>query len=178
MHAPQLSTADSTHFRRYQEALDKFLSHPENEGFSLKLILSSLRVLDPSHIGEDAALAVKLKKANPDFVVGFDVVAEEDPNHRTLDYLDEIQAMQKLAADAGVDMSLYFHDGESDDRNNTNMIDAVLLGSKRVGHGFNSYFFPVLFEQMRQNNVVLEVNPISNQVLRYIDNLETHPVNA
>ena len=75
-------------------------------------------------------------------------------------------------------MPLYLHDGESDDRNDTNMIDAILLGSRRVGHGFNSYYFPVLFDIMKENDVALEVNPISNQVLRYVDNLEVHPVNS
>ena len=31
---------------------------------------------------------------------------------------------------------------------------------------------------MKDNEVVLEVNPLSNQILRYVDNLEVHPVNG
>jgi hypothetical protein len=41
-----------------------------------------------------------------------------------------------------------------------------MLGSKRVGHGTNSYFFPVLFDMMKEQDVVLEVNPISKQSWR------------
>lgn len=115
---------------------------------------------------------------NPDLIIGFDLVAEEDPNHRTLDYLDIWMELMKHEEKLGLELPLYFHDGESNDRNNTNMIDAVMLGSKRIGHGTNSYFFPVLFDQMREQGVVLEVNPISNQILRYVDNLELHPVNG
>ena len=123
-------------------------------------------------------MALSLKVNNSDLVTGFDIVAEEDPNHRTIDYLDQILMLKKKEAESGVSLPLYFHDGESDDRNNTNMIDAVLLGSKRIGHGFNSYYFPVLYEMMRERNIALEINPISNQVLRYVDNLEVHPANS
>jgi adenosine deaminase CECR1 len=162
----------------YRQALAIFrASDPSRKDFSLRLIVSSLRKLPEDHISDDIEIAFQLKSNNLDLVTGFDIVAEEDPNHRTLDYLDQILGLKQKEDDTGVAMPLYFHDGESNDRTNTNMVDAILLGSKRVGHGFNSYFFPVLFGMMKERGTVLEVNPISNQVLRYVDNLEVHPAN-
>ena len=57
------------------------------------------------------------------------------------------------------------------------MFDAVMLGSKRIGHGFNLYYFPLLMEMIKEREIVIEVNPISNNVLRYSDNFAVHPVN-
>ncbi|GMI12835.1 hypothetical protein TrVE_jg968 [Triparma verrucosa] len=161
----------------YRKALKQFQADV-TPFFTMKLIISSLRVLDPETIEGDVQEAVDLFTRHRDLIIGFDLVAEEDPNHRTLDYLDVWMELLKHEERLGLELPLYFHDGESNDRNNTNMIDAVMLGSKRIGHGINSYFFPALFDQMREQGIVLEVNPISNQVLRYVDNLELHPVNG
>ena len=161
----------------YRQALKNFQSEVD-PNFTMKLIISSLRVLDPETIEEDVEEAVRLYTAHPDLLIGFDLVAEEDPNHRTLDYLDVWIQLMEWEEKLGFELPLYFHDGESNDRNNTNIVDAVMLGSKRIGHGVNSYFFPVLFDEMKANNAVLEVNPLSNQILRYVDNLELHPVNG
>lgn len=167
----------------YRRALREWKEEGEVGGasrrdFTLRIILSSIRNLPPEHIEQDVEDSMRMIVDNKDLVIGFDIVAEEDPGYRTLDYIDTILALKQKELDTGVNLPLYFHDGESNDRNDTNMVDAILLGSKRVGHGFNSYYFPILFDKMRENHVVLEVNPISNQVLRYVDNLEVHPANA
>ena len=214
----------------YRQALKKFQSEIDSS-FTMKLIISSLRVFDPETIKEDveevrasversdelrrkhdvqrqlvsliavavafssltpfhrhkhplirdslrSSQAVRLYTAHRDLLIGFDLVAEEDPNHRTLDYLDVWMELMEWEEKLGFELPLYFHDGESNDRNNTNIVDAVMLGSRRIGHGVNSYFFPVLFEEMKERDTVLEVNPLSNQILRYVDNLELHPVNG
>lgn len=40
--------------------------------------------------------------------------------------------------------------GESVDRNNSNLYDAILLGTKRIGHGFNLALHPHLQELVKQ----------------------------
>jgi adenosine deaminase CECR1 len=146
--------------------------------FSIRLIISSLRNFDSTRIEKDVEEAVYLMQRNLDLVSGFDLVAEEDPNYRTLDYLDIWMELKAYEEKHDVEIPLFFHDGESNDRNDTNIVDAVQLGSRRIGHGTNLYFFPFLFDQIRDEGITLEVNPISNQVLRYVDNLELHPVNT
>jgi len=81
----------------YREALAEFkgASDSARAGFTLKLIVSSLRVLGEDRIEGDVKEALRLKVDNGDLIVGFDIVAEEDPNHRTLDYIDEILELKR-----------------------------------------------------------------------------------
>jgi len=82
--------------------------------------------------------------------------------------------MQNLSKNYGVDLPLMLHDGESD-WSTLNTVDAVLLGAKRLGHGFNLLSHPLLMEEVRKRGVAIEVCPISNQVLRYLTDLRVHP---
>ena len=59
-----------------------------------------------------------------------------------------------------------------------NLYDAFLLGSRRVGHGFNLFRFPHLQARLIEANVALEVCPISNQMLGYVRDLRIHPASG
>jgi adenosine deaminase CECR1 len=72
-------------------------------------------------------------------------------------------------------LPFYFHDGETDWAGNQDVVDAVLLGARRIGHGFNLVAYPYVESQLRDRNIAIEVCPISNQVLRYIRDLRIHP---
>lgn len=161
----------------YQEAFEAFKSSsPAHANFTFKLILSNSRAAEPKKHVEDLGVIVELRKEFPDFVVGFDSVSEEDPNHRTLDYVEAFLNANEELSKSGLTLPLYLHDGESQDRNNTNMIDAVLLECPRIGHGFNdAFFFPAVREELKRKGMALEICPISNQVLRYVGSLESHP---
>ena len=164
----------------YQAALDLFRASGDAraEDFTMRLIAATIRVLPEGAVEGDFEYAFQLKQAHPELVAGFDVVAEEDPNHATIDYLNVWMDIPRLEAKYGERMPLFFHDGESNDRNNTNMVDAVMLGCKRIGHGFNAYYYPLVREELKRQNIALEVNPISNQILRYVDNLQVHPASG
>lgn len=73
-------------------------------------------------------------------VVGFDMVNEEDFCPPMKDFLsmifDDIREKGPLP--------MIFHAGESVDANNENLYDAILLGTKRIGHGFNLALHPHL----------------------------------
>ena len=45
-----------------------------------------------------------------------------------------------------------------------NLIDAVLLNTTRIGHGFALLRHPWVLEQVRERGIAIEINPISNQV--------------
>lgn len=76
------------------------------------------------------------------------------------------------------DFPCMFHAGESDWSGNTNLYDALLLGSKRIGHGFNIALHPKLVEHVIKEKICLEVCPISNFILAYTLDLRTHPARA
>ena len=66
-------------------------------------------------------------------VVGFDMVNEEDYNTGIDGFLDQIMEAKMKVGDR---MQFYFHAGETYMRNNTELFDAILLGTNRIGHGF------------------------------------------
>lgn len=108
-------------------------------------------------------------------VVGFDLVCEEDYNPRIADFLDLlIEYKQKL----GPEFQFYFHAGESTSRGNTELFDAILLGTKRIGHGFNLALHPHLVERVKKENICIECCPTSNLLLAYCHDLRTHPVRS
>jgi len=143
--------------------------------FTMKLIYTSLRFKSREAIEQDLIAAYQLRGKYPEVVAGFDLVAEEDQGHSTLYFLDTWMKMDSLETQYGIDMPLYLHDGESNWVSVDNLYDAVLLDSRRIGHGFNLFRFPHLLEEVKRRDICLELNPISNQVLGYIRDLRLNP---
>lgn len=167
-------TGDST-MQIFQKIIkDIRETHPQ---FSLKLIYTSLRFFSEEVIMKELENAYFYRSRYPDLVRGFDLVANEDDGNTTLFFLDNWLKMDSLQKVYGVDMPLYLHDGESDWYTVKNLYDAVLLDSKRIGHGFNLNFYPVLQEMIKAQDICIEVCPLSNQILGYVDDLRVHPMN-
>jgi len=45
---------------------------------------------------------------------------------------------------------------------NENLIDLILLNSKRIGHGVNLAKHSYLMDIIRERKIVIEANPLSN----------------
>jgi len=105
------------------------------------------------------------------FVGGGDLVNEEDMSKPLkVFYKDIIDLTTKSKT-----LNLYLHAGESLHPDSSNILDAYFYNSRRIGHGFNLFRFPALYEKLIDNDVCLEVCPISNRTLGYIDDLRLHP---
>ena len=70
--------------------------------------------------------------------VGFDLVGPEDTTKPIIDYLVPLLRFKDRQKELGVEIPFIFHAGETlgdgtaaDD----NLYDAILLGTKRIGHG-------------------------------------------
>ncbi|MEM7370542.1 MAG: hypothetical protein AAF587_18165 [Bacteroidota bacterium] len=147
----------------------------EYPNFTLKLIYTNLRFLPAPVIQDDLIQAYELRQRFPDLVEGYDLVAEEDAGRPTIEFLDIFLTIDSLNQAYGRDMPLFLHDGESNWVSNNNLIDAVLLGSKRIGHAFNLFRYPVLWDRIKSEGICLEICPLSNQILGYIRDLRNHP---
>ena len=149
-------------------------THPE---FDLKLIYSGYRRGTEQQVWTDLQKAVELRQqwADKNFLIGFDLVGEEDAGWTTEHFLDDWVKLRGLLDKQKTSLPLYFHDGESDQPSDDNLYDAFLLGTRRVGHGFNLFRFPVLERQFTARGIAVEVCPISNQQLRYVADLRVHP---
>jgi len=110
-----------------------------------------------------------LKASN--IIAGFDLVNEED----TTSPLKEYRKMIKKAQEEDPDLQIYFHAGESSSRENSNLYDAILLGTKRIGHGFAINNHPHIVDLVKEKEICLEVCPLSNLILGYIFDLRWHP---
>jgi adenosine deaminase CECR1 len=146
--------------------------------FTLNMIHQSLRFFDKEKIWSDMQEVHQFRRDFPRWIRGFDLVAEEDAGHTTLYHVDEFLKLDSLEKATGVSVPLFLHDGESDWASTSNLYDAVLLGTKRIGHGFNLFRFPNLIEEVKARDICVEVNPLSNQILGYIRDLRIHPAST
>ena len=73
-------------------------------------------------------------------------------------------------------MPCFFHAGETHDKSITNIHDAVLLNSKRIGHGFQLFLYPNLLKEIIARDICMEACPLSNMVLGYTLDLRNHPI--
>lgn len=109
---------------------------------------------------------------NPeDFIIALDLVNEEDKSKPLSDYA------YIFLADEFIESGLKYilHCGESLRMDNESVIDALLLGASRIGHGLNLYRFPLLMEIYRNADIAVELCPISNHRLGYVYDLRLHP---
>lgn len=164
----------------------------ENLGHRLKLMRKM-----------DTAIAWKLGRYSK-LIKGFDFVSEEDRGKTSYSYYKDIiygevfdgyeegspeeaafkplKLQHKLIGVSRVEMiELMLHAGESLWMEQENIIDAKIASKSRMGHGFQMLEFPVaLMDYLYSRCVdspsgpVLEVCPISNQMLRYFPDIRNH----
>lgn len=142
--------------------------------FRCKLIVSGLKALGSMHIQKEIddmheALALEDYRY---LIAAYDMVNEEDTTPPISDFVEQIDKAQQKEDGH---FPCMFHAGESDDSHNTNMYDALLLGCKRIGHGFNIALHPKLVEFAIKEKICLEVCPISNYILAYVLDMRIHP---
>ena len=75
-------------------------------------------------------------------LVGFDLVGHEDPLRPLIYYIDPLKRFVQRQKEVGVDIPFMFHAGETlgdGTPADMNLYDAILLGTKRIGHGSAGY---------------------------------------
>ena len=75
----------------------------------------------------------QIKDGNEDFIVGIDLVNEEDTSRNITVFSHLINQTLNEATNLNVNL----HAGESCDPKNREIAHAIALGSKRIGHGLN-----------------------------------------
>eukprot|EP00744_Colponema_vietnamica_P001478 GILI01002447.1.p1 GENE.GILI01002447.1~~GILI01002447.1.p1 ORF type:complete len:498 (+),score=167.97 GILI01002447.1:127-1620(+) len=151
----------------------------QHPGVSIQIIYCGIRFFAPPVIAQALQSALLLRRLYPSLLVGFDLVGEEDPSHATADYLDELLNMTSSSDDKSKpDLPYFFHGGETLRAENQNLVDMLLLGTRRIGHGIGLIKHPALIEEVKRRDVCMEICPISNQVLGYYKDMRTHPATS
>jgi adenosine deaminase CECR1 len=73
---------------------------------------------------------------------------------------------------SGIPMSI--HAGEKDSPGHE-VRDTLILGARRIGHGVNLISDPETMLRMRAEQLLVEINLVSNRVLEYTPDLSKHP---
>ncbi|CAB3222155.1 unnamed protein product [Arctia plantaginis] len=157
----------------YKKVVEQFkVDYPDFYG--AKLIYAPMRFVNEEAIDEYIETAREIKRRLPCFLAGFDLVGQEDLGKPLKSFLPQL-------IEAGKEFDLFLHAGETNWNGLTsdeNLFDAVVLGTKRIGHGFGIVKHPVLMREVKQRDIALEVNVISNAVLKLVADVRNHPLAA
>ncbi|KAI3340700.1 hypothetical protein F4824DRAFT_398632 [Ustulina deusta] len=149
--------------------------------WGVRIIWADYRGLSRSKLLSNMEKAIERKQHFPELFSGYDVVAQEDLGRTLLDLAPELLWFQNKTQSLNMTYPFFFHAGETlGDGNSTddNLFDALLFDSRRIGHGFSLYKHPLLLEQYAEKNILVEVCPISNEVLRLSTDILHHPIPA
>lgn len=164
----------------FQSALQEVqMRLPAGKTFDAKIIYCSVRIIDNEKLRWYIEDAITLKKQFPDLIVGFDLVGHEDPGVTLRQYAPELLRMKERVLQEGIELPFVFHAGETTsdgDAVDENLFDAILLGTKRIGHGFSLIQHPHLIDLVKTRQICIESCPISNQLLRFASSTAVHPI--
>ncbi|KAI8982866.1 Metallo-dependent hydrolase [Trametes punicea] len=153
----------------------------EDEFVGSKIIYSTLRNVTCEELEWYLEDCLALKQEFPHLLAGFDLVGHEDSLRPLVYYAEPLLKFVERQKELGVDVPFIFHAGETlgdGTAADMNLYDAILLGTKRIGHGFSIIKHPRIMQICREKGICLEMCPISNEVLRLTGSMPMHPLPA
>lgn len=143
--------------------------------FTIGLVFLGLRFFDENRLRKTIEGAYASKIRNPDIVLAFDYVQEET-TRETKEFANVFIDIIDKQKEDGVSFPFVLHAGECITGKNTNIIESLAFGNcARIGHGINLVKYPQLYSTIKDMGSCIELNPISNHVLKYVNDLRMHP---
>lgn len=149
-----------------------------NEYFGgMKVIYCTPRSFRKDQVKDALDECIDLKIKYKDLLCGFDLVGHEEMGNELRHFVPEFLNFQKDCKARGVEIPFLFHCGETlevGDKVDGNLFDAILLKSKRIGHGYALARHPLLMEVFKEKNIAVESCPISNEILGLTPTIAGH----
>ncbi|KAJ3548159.1 hypothetical protein NM688_g5331 [Phlebia brevispora] len=185
--------------REYDRVMSEVKADLKEQGREDEFIIyTALRFITPEQLEWYLEDCIALKQEFPHLIAGFDLVAHEDPFNPLIEYIVPLTQFVTRTRELGLDIPFIFHAGETlgdGTAADMNLYDAILLGTKRIGHGFSLIKHPKLIEICREKSIAVEVCPISyviraelheatlrrdarNEILRLTSSMPMHPLPA
>ncbi|KAK1237154.1 hypothetical protein MKX07_006033 [Trichoderma sp. CBMAI-0711] len=120
---------------------------------------------------------IEMKQLFPDLICGFDSQGQEDTGHPLSYWVPDLLEMRAKITALNIDLSFILHAGETLDHGgetDSNLYDAILLDTKRIGHGFSITKHPLLMQICKERRIAIETCPISNEVLGLVPTTKSH----
>ncbi|KAF9246421.1 Metallo-dependent hydrolase [Melanogaster broomeanus] len=125
----------------------------------LKIIYNVSRTITCEQLHVELKRCIEFKREFPHLIAGFDLVGQEDINTPLIDYAEPFLRFIEYQKQEGIEIPFLFHAGETLGDGTTadmNLYDAILLGTKRIGHGFSLAKHPKLMEICRERKIAVE----------------------
>jgi adenosine deaminase CECR1 len=173
----EISISDDEEFTMMREFKRQYAqTHPKFIDFVF--IVYQIRIDSKEAVQDTLQGALSLHISYPDLISAFDLVGEEDQGHSLLFYIDSLLEGFNQASIKTPSFNFDLHVAETnwpDDSDPfspedavatlSNLYDAVILKSKRIGHGLGLIKHPELYQHFRDNQIAIEVCPSSNKIL-------------
>ncbi|KAI4920805.1 hypothetical protein J4E85_008920 [Alternaria conjuncta] len=176
---------DSDHFNLLEhlaDEIEKFKASEDGKDFwGARMIWTTIRQFGKKQVIESMKQCIEMKIEFPEIIAGYDLVGQEDLGRPLSDLAPELFWFRKACAQEGVDIPFFFHAGETlgdGDSTDENLFDAIILGTRRIGHGFSLYKHPLLIDMVKEKRILVESCPVSNEVLRLCSSIMSHPLPA
>ena len=169
-------------FTAFGEEIENFKKTEAGKTFrGARMIWTVIRISDNRTITNSMKECIRIKQKFPHLVCGFDFVGQEDKGRTLAELTPLVFWFRKKCHEANVEIPFFFHAGEClGDGNDTdnNLFDAILLGTRRIGHGYSLYKHPLLIDMVKDKKIMIESCPISNEILRLNSSILGHSLPA
>ncbi|KAF7899126.1 uncharacterized protein EAF01_008339 [Botrytis porri] len=156
------------------EEREKFaitMKKKNKEWWGLRVIWTGLRLWKDEEIKADMETCMRVKERYPDLVSGYDLEGQERLG-RTLEDLIPICLWFKQQCESrNLNIPFFLHAGEVNDHN---LYDAILLGARRIGHGYSLPKHPLLEKICKERQILIESCPLSDESLRFTNSANAH----
>ncbi|TGO60671.1 hypothetical protein BOTNAR_0141g00130 [Botryotinia narcissicola] len=161
------------------EEREKFaiaMKKKNKEWWGLRVIWTGLRQWKDEEIKADMDACMRVKERYPDLISGYDLEGEEKLGRTLEDLIPICLWFKQQCASRNLNIPFFLHAGEclgNGDVNDHNLYDAILLGTRRIGHGYSLPRHPLLENICKERQIMIESCPLSDGSMRL-----TNPANA